>query len=439
MGTNAISSLNKDAHLLQMSSVPRRTLKILVVMHKILGHELDAESELRQYVALAELGHQVTCLFPRTSQSRGFVIDRPRFKLETVLLRKVVPVLSLVLFESIACWRVLRLIGDCDGLILDVHSIPALCPLILSRRIFSRSPVLLLRVPTNPVETSGHLRGLRLSFLYTLSIKIAAVLFDKILFISPMLGQLYSHQLGIPRNKIAVWPSPVDTLVFAPRSKAKTKYLREQLGLTARLGVLYHGLLTRGRGIMDVVEAFKLLKEMSVDASLILLGDGPLRGHISRYVQANRLEKTIQMCGPVEYVQVPDYVAACDVGIVALPDHPWWRYQCPTKVLENLAMNKPLIISDIPANRWIVRDAPVALYLKGTSPHDIADGVRSFMVNRDTLDPSLGRRIALDFSVENIAKMLVHHILSVMTRTAQPGERLANKDRTLNTNSLSHA
>jgi len=284
-------------------------------------------------------------------------------------------------------------------------------------RLFFRFPIASLRIPTNPVETGALVRSLFLSFLYALSIKLAAVSFDKIFFISPMLGEWYSVQLGVPKSKTAVWPSPVDTTMFDPRSVTSTDRLRMELALSDRLGVLYHGALTRGRGIMEMVQAFSKLREEHVKASLVLLGDGPLRQEVLRYITSNDLEKVIQVCGPVGYCDVPEYVAACDVGIVPLPDHPWWRYQCPTKVLECLAMNKPLIVTDIPAHRWILGRAPVALYLKGTSPREIADGVLAFLASRNSFDPELGRRLASEFSGEVLAGMLEHEMLSMVEQS----------------------
>jgi glycosyltransferase involved in cell wall biosynthesis len=69
-------------------------------------------------------------------------------------------------------------------------------------------------------------------------------------------------------------------------------------------------------------------------------------------------------------------------------------------------LNKPVIVSNIPCNRWILGNAPVGIYLRGTSPREIADGVREFLVRRNTLNPTLGREMAAAFSVKRIAEML---------------------------------
>jgi glycosyltransferase involved in cell wall biosynthesis len=379
---------------------------------RIFGYQLDAESNLRQLMALAKRGHEVTYLAARTSRFKDLAIHVQGFRLETVLLRRVTPILSLILFELMVAWHFLTSIDRYDVVILNDESFPALFPFLVLQHLFSRFPVLFLRIASKPVEVGGFLRSLAATSAYVLSIQVSKTLFHKIFFISPMLAQSTSLEFDISRNRVGVWPSSVDADVFDPTLMGKSVgRLRKELRLQGKLGVLYHGVLSKGRGIMEMVEAFRILKEESTRAILVLLGDGPARNNVLRYLYENELREFVQVRGAVNYQEVPTYIAACDVEIVPLPDHPWWRYQCPIKVLESLAMNKPLIISDIPANRWIVGNARVALYLTGTTPREIANGVQTFLATRNRLDPSLGRKIALEFSSEKIAEMLENQAL----------------------------
>jgi len=105
------------------------------------------------------------------------------------------------------------------------------------------------------------------------------------------------------------------------------------------------------------------------------LGRGLLRDELLRYVRENRLEGVVKVCSPVgSAAEMREYVGMSDVWILSMPDHPWWRYQVFLKSLELVSMKKPLIVSDIPANRWVIGNAPVAFYLKEATENDIADG-----------------------------------------------------------------
>jgi glycosyltransferase involved in cell wall biosynthesis len=399
----------------QVTRESKRALKVLVIKYVVTGLQLYAQSIVRPFVALAKRGHHVTYVVastPELAREATDVLDL-KFKMDAVLLPRLVPVLSPIIFQLVLLRRVLKSLRIWDVIILDSMSVVALFPVLALLRLGKAGPILFLRVYSNPVEPRGRLESAALLLLDVLSMKVAAALVDRMFFISPMMGESYCLRLRLPRNKIGVMPSSVDTSRFRPAARDST--LRKEIGPSNELVVLHHGDLTKGRGVMELVKAFNILRTESFKAVLILLGSGSLVDEIKRYVRANQLEEIVRVHGPVDYSEVPRYIAACDAGIVPLPNHPWWRNQCPTKLLECLAMNKPVIVSNIPGNRWIVGTAPVAVYLNGTSAHEIADGIRAFSKVRNTLDWNVGAQIASNFSAEKIADLIEHEIVSVMT------------------------
>ena len=396
------------------SAMSERVLRILVVKYYVFGLYWTVESTtVKPLAELARRGHQVTFLALTASKS---IVRRtvPGFNLDLVPKLKELPVLCRVFFEFVAVWRLLKSIARLDAVILDNYSVPMLFPVLLLRRLCSHTPVLLLHIETNVVE-EGELRTLAVTFLDALSIKLASILFDKILFSSQMMMDLYQKMYRISTSKIGVWANSVEANFAETTNEKKTTLLRQELGLTGQVGFLYHGWISKSRGTIELVEAFRILKERSTNATLVLLGYGPEREAISRYIAAHNLEDVVKLRGPVDHSEVPTYIAACDAGITTIPDHIWFRYQNPIKVLEYLAMNKPMIVSDIPAHRWIIGNKPVALYLKGTDPYSIADGVCTFLKSANSFDPTLGKRIVEErFTPEKIADMLESQILSLM-------------------------
>lgn len=398
---------------MRVESLPPRSLTIFVVEYEILGRQLAGQNGLRQFLELAKRGHHVTYVAASTFQQQLPNADVPGFKFKTIQLGGTRGFIAGVYFELIAFWNLLRSIGRTDVVIMDPYSFRMLLPLVILCRALNHSLVWLVRVRSIPVETQGLVRTLAWAFAFTLSVKIASRLCHKVAFISPLLAREYIHRFRIPPERTFVWPPCVDMHVFDPMRIAGDRTLRGEMGGLDRLLILYHGALSKGRGIMELLEAFRILSQESLNVGLVLLGSG-LEEEVHTYLRRQHLEGIVRVHAPVDYVHVPDYLAASDAEIVTLPNHPWWRYQCPIKVLECLAMNKPLILSDIPANRSIVGDAPVALYTKGTSASEIADGIRAFVASRNNLNPELGRRIAWPFSAERIAEVIECQIQSVL-------------------------
>ena len=104
-----------------------------------------------------------------------------------------------------------------------------------------------------------------------------------------------------------------------------------------------------------------------------------------------------------------------DVCIVPLPDNKFWRSQSPLKLLEYLAMEKTVILSDIPAHRFVVGDSKCGVYIQSVSPIEIARSVIYVFNNRDSLSEwgKSGRKIVFDrYTWEKVAGDLSNYLLS---------------------------
>jgi len=389
-----------------------------------LGRELHSEGRIRELIALANRSHQVTYVATAAENFDKSQIPTT-FSLQTLTVNKLTPILSFLRFALFAGSHIMKSADDYDVIIVNGKDVIFLLPFLLLSR-FLTHPILLLRISSNPVDVVG-VRSVIFSILYELTLRITNSFFDKLLFISPMLADLSVASFHLTRTKIGVWPSSVDTEVFDPASfRNGNSSIRRRLKLPYGPLILYHGLLTEIRGVLEAVKAFEILNAKSVKARLLLLGDGSAKRDVIRYIQANNMERIIYVRGPVKYDSVPEYIAACDVELVPLPDNIWWKYQCPLKVLETLAMNKPVILSNISCHRWIAGDYPGALFLEGTSAREIAAGIAGYLRKRNTMVHQTGREIARRFSSEEVAETIESEIADAKKL------RTANKDKLRN-------
>jgi colanic acid/amylovoran biosynthesis glycosyltransferase len=95
------------------------------------------------------------------------------------------------------------------------------------------------------------------------------------------------HRIGCPMHKINVvhLGRDVHAIEFRkPRRKVK-KFVTV-------------GRLVEKKGFGDVIKAIHML-EGTVDAHLTIIGDGPLRGDLERYVRENEMEDRIRFTGPL--------------------------------------------------------------------------------------------------------------------------------------------
>ena len=83
-------------------------------------------------------------------------------------------------------------------------------------------------------------------------------------------------------------------------------------------------------------------------AILFLLGSGADVGELQELAQDLRVEGMIRFVERVPHADVPRYIAACDCGVIPLPDLREWQVSSPLKLMEYLAMEKPVIATRIP-------------------------------------------------------------------------------------------
>jgi glycosyltransferase involved in cell wall biosynthesis len=136
--------------------------------------------------------------------------------------------------------------------------------------------------------------------------------------------------------------------------------IRKRLGLRASTPiVLYHGVLSRWRGIERLCDAM-VEPELS-KAHLALLGYGPLRAALEQDAADPRYGGRVHVLDAVPPGELLPWVASADVGAMALPSATRnLVLATPNKLFECLAAGTPPVVSsDLPLMRRIVMDDPL--------------------------------------------------------------------------------
>lgn len=166
------------------------------------------------------------------------------------------------------------------------------------------------------------------------------------------------RECGIPDEKIALLPNGYDPARFRPLADpaAKTE-LRRRLGLPedpARPVFAYSGKLIRGKGLGFLLRVWKSFHAMRPAAVLLLIGSGGAQSlscedDLRRYAAENGLGKSVRFTGYTD--DVVSWLQASDAFVFASE-----RESQGLAVLEAMACGLPVLASDIPGVRDMVRD-----------------------------------------------------------------------------------
>jgi glycosyltransferase involved in cell wall biosynthesis len=168
--------------------------------------------------------------------------------------------------------------------------------------------------------------------------------------------------LGVPRDRIAVVMNGVDAELFRPRDRAAA---RAELKLPAGPLALYVGNLKEEKGVLDLARAWDRVARDLPDATLALVGGGPLRTALE-----GALPPRATLIGPQPLAAIPTWLAACDV--LVLPSH---VEGTPNAVLEALACGRRVVASAVGGIPDVITSPTLGTLVPARSPELFAAAV----------------------------------------------------------------
>lgn len=151
--------------------------------------------------------------------------------------------------------------------------------------------------------------------------------------------------------------------------------------------IVYQGLMVRGRGYEEFVDAAKYLPD---GIRLKLRGYGSLEPHLRAQIEENGLSDKVVFAPPVEVAQLVQEASASHVGaVLTRPINLNFKLSVSNKVFEYAAAGLPVILSDVPEHRWLNERYGFGLILDEVTPEKIAEAIVTLYRNKE-----LYRRLA---------------------------------------------
>jgi glycosyltransferase involved in cell wall biosynthesis len=123
-------------------------------------------------------------------------------------------------------------------------------------------------------------------------------------------------------------------------------------------------------------------------------GDPDVDALVERARQAGAAN--VELRGYLPYARVADELRSARVALLPLPDEPVARYfTSPLKLFDYMAAGVPIVASDLPAIREVLRHGENALLARPDDPAAFADAVRRLVAAPD-LAQRLGRQARVD-------------------------------------------
>jgi glycosyltransferase involved in cell wall biosynthesis len=172
--------------------------------------------------------------------------------------------------------------------------------------------------------------------------KLASYFIDKLIAPSREMIEDYLETYAVSAKVAEVIYNGVDIQQFS----IKSAFAKHEIGLTDDIFVAgFVGRLDPVKNVVGAIKAFQFFQEKiekgaRLKVKLVLVGDGPERGHLEKFVKENALEDSVIFFGKSN--QVAKYLSAMDVFI-----QPSLYEGHSNTIVEAMAASLPVISTDV--------------------------------------------------------------------------------------------
>lgn len=201
---------------------------------------------------------------------------------------------------------------------------------------------------------------------------------DRLYVISDELGRYAVKNWGVDPAKMALLPNCVDPEHFAP---ADSRVVEPNT-------IGYAGSLLDYEGLDVLIRALALLRDNGVLLNLRVVGEGEVRSALEALTRELGLTAQVHFFGRLPPELARDVILRS--AVVCLPRKPFEVCQIvtPIKLVEALAMGKPVIVPDLPVFRDELRtksgEAP-GWFFKAGDANDLAGVLKSAFADAESL------------------------------------------------------
>jgi glycosyltransferase involved in cell wall biosynthesis len=225
--------------------------------------------------------------------------------------------------------------------------------------------------------------------------------------------------MGFSSDRVIVLPDGVDLDLF--ESLPSKDDCRRRLGLPLGRPIIgYIGrfrTLEMEKGIPELVEAMKDLSSVNGAEPLLLCVGGPMDAVPAYLELARRIgipQDRLRFVDRVPNTEVPYWIRAFDVALAPFPwvDH-YAYFMSPLKLFEYMAAGVPILATDLPSIREVLRHGENAWLVPPSNPKALAEGIRHLLENSD-LAERLARQAKEDvrqYTWKRRAAVILRHVL----------------------------
>jgi len=365
--------------------------------HRTLGDGAEGIHIREMVMALRELGHDVRVVSLISEAGLGLspsgkkapASQRRRWETVSRLIPSGVYELAEIGYNVVGARNLLRTIRRFQpDFIYDRYNSYNSAALRAARR--AHVPILLEVNAAVTYERTAYERlQLKLPWLARRYEKNICSNVDHVFAVSTPLREFLVQERGVPAENVSVLPNGANPKTFHPSIDGSS--VRQQYGISNCIVIGFVGILRPWHGVDMLIDAFAQLhvgqsRVGGLPLHLLVVGDGPIQNELESEARKKGVGSNVTFTGRVPHEEVCHYVAAMDIAVS--PRAPF--YASPMKILEYMAMAKPVVAPDMGNIRDIISHEQNGLLFEPESIDSLRNQIDRLLQNPEKMN-SIGQ------------------------------------------------
>lgn len=266
-----------------------------------------------------------------------------------------------------------RVLGKEKFDILHFHNFGFPAGLQFINSPFSQNSLLVLTFHSN-LERSKILE--KAPFLISLLNKIFNLKIDGLILVSSYLLKFFEEY---KKPKVVI-PNGIDLERFKNRKEKIRKFL------DGKINLLFVGRIEERKGLIYLLQAFKILKERYSNIRLIIVGDGEEEKNCKNFVQKNNI-KDVHFLGSKSEKEIPAYYHTCDIFVAPSI----FGESFGIVLLEAMAAKKPIVAFNIPGFSEVIKNEKEGFLVENKNVKELAQKI-ALLIENEKIRKEMGER-----------------------------------------------
>lgn len=264
------------------------------------------------------------------------------------------------------------------------------------------------------------------NYLFSFMARFATRMSDRVTSNSPQLlddlAEIYTKDHSkqeIVKNKFSPIIYGVDPNVFKPINKMN-KIIRKKLNISDdNLIILGVGRLVAKKGFKYMIKAIPTILKLNKNITFVIIGEGDQRKLLENLSNKLGLKSSLRLPGWAKYDELLYYYNVCDVFILpSVRDEEGNLDDQSVSVVEAMACAKPVITTDFPGYKIVIRDGENGFLIPEKNSNMISKSVLK-LINSSKLRSKMGKAsrdlILKKFSWKAIGKQYTYLFSDMLT------------------------